>query len=397
MLKKINLFFLLIIFLPGCSKNEDSNITKHFAELGNLTIFRTDEVTPQMVIKLENEKVFGEKGVNPIGSLAGFAVDKRGRVFIGDDQQMNIHIFDADGTHTKVLGEPGEGPGEFRSMSHSMKIDSGFLYVSDPALMRINVYSLQSLTPYTAIPLRAEQWNQINELKSTFPGSFLILDKKVLLLSFLSTSRLDVIDDRRGTYQQKKFYYKIGINGAILSDKLFELGVRKRFTFRTDRMNVSFSYPFFSKNILVFNNGKFYLARTDELLIKVYDVNGSYLRAFYYPIQKKELTRQQAIFTSKDQVLQEFAKKIQLPETWPVLHSILVDDKSRFWVSIIVNNPDVYEWWVLDKNGKLLARFTWPRSKEITVIKNCKLYVLEKEEETGIDKIVRYDIVFTAK
>ncbi len=71
---------------------------------------------------------------------------------------------------------------------------------------------------------------------------------------------------------------------------------------------------------------------------------------------------------------------------------MLIDDQNRLWISTIVKDLDVYRWWVLEENGKLLARFTWPRNREIEVIKNGFVYAKETEDETGLERVVRYRI-----
>ncbi|MDR8393844.1 hypothetical protein NC796_22010 [Aliifodinibius sp. S!AR15-10] len=63
---------------------------------------------------------------------------------------------------------------------------------------------------------------------------------------------------------------------------------------------------------------------------------------------------------------------------------------SLKWGFIAVSDMNVYQWWVLKLDGQLIARFHWPRSKPIQVIKNGYLYTRETEEETGLKQIVRY-------
>jgi len=71
-------------------------------------------------------------------------------------------------------------------------------------------------------------------------------------------------------------------------------------------------------------------------------------------------------------------RETDLPTTWPALDKMLVDDKNRLWVAVIVADQDIYQWWVLDgSDGSLLARFTWPRTRQIEVVKNGKLYTSE--------------------
>jgi hypothetical protein len=68
-----------------------------------------------------------------------------------------------------------------------------------------------------------------------------------------------------------------------------------------------------------------------------------------------------------------------------------MDDHNRLWISTIVENQKVYQWWVLNKKGKLLARFTWPRDEPIQDIQNHAIYVMIRNKE-GVARIVRYKI-----
>ncbi|HKJ45197.1 MAG TPA: hypothetical protein VJ991_05135 [Balneolales bacterium] len=52
----------------------------------------------------------------------------------------------------------------------------------------------------------------------------------------------------------------------------------------------------------------------------------------------------------------------------------------------------LYQWWVLDPNGKLIARFTWPRNKPIQEIKNKYLYTRQPDTAMGSSEIMRYQI-----
>jgi hypothetical protein len=61
---------------------------------------------------------------------------------------------------------------------------------------------------------------------------------------------------------------------------------------------------------------------------------------------------------------------MKLPKNWPVLTDMVIDNKNHIWVATTIQNMKEYQWWVLNSNGKLLARFKWPRNKYIKVIKN---------------------------
>ena len=80
------------------------------------------------------------------------------------------------------------------------------------------------------------------------------------------------------------------------------------------------------------------------------------------------------------------------------------DDEGRLWIAIITDNDSTYQWVVLDQeDGSLLAKFTFSgkrseispfASTNLTIIKNGYFYNREYNYEDGIDRIVKYKIVF---
>ena len=49
------------------------------------------------------------------GWIDGFVtVDGAGRIFVGETQEAKIYVFSATGELLTVVGQPGEGPGEFK-------------------------------------------------------------------------------------------------------------------------------------------------------------------------------------------------------------------------------------------------------------------------------------------
>lgn len=57
--------------------------------------------------------VAGEgEGIPAFGYLVDLDVDRRGRIFVLDQQARTVYRFDPDGTLAGILGGPGNGPGE---------------------------------------------------------------------------------------------------------------------------------------------------------------------------------------------------------------------------------------------------------------------------------------------
>lgn len=56
------------------------------------------------------------EGPDLFGQIAGIALDRLGRIYVGDSRARDVRVFNADGTHLRTLGRDGSGPGEFRQI-----------------------------------------------------------------------------------------------------------------------------------------------------------------------------------------------------------------------------------------------------------------------------------------
>ena len=57
-------------------------------------------------------------GLHLITQSSRVAVDRRGRILVGDARQPEIAVFDSTGTFLETIGGRGEGPGEYGRISH---------------------------------------------------------------------------------------------------------------------------------------------------------------------------------------------------------------------------------------------------------------------------------------
>lgn len=399
-------FFGLIM---GCSShnsseasNEDmSTVPDHIREMDSLTVYPAD-AKPAMDIKFKREATFTDDV--GIGTMGKMAVDEQDRVFIADggflQNRQRIHVFNPDGSYLAGMGRSGKGPGEFRSISN-IHIQSGYLFAYDNQLQRINIFSLSSLSHYRTIILNPQSWNSIEELDGSRPDpvNHYIRNDSTFLFGFTEPVS-------PGNPNRCRRYYLLDWEGNIISGKIFE---EKDVNFYTgtgipgpqliDSPTLAFAR---SSLMSVSNEGYIYSAWTEDFLIKKYDPNGKYVRAFYYPYDKSLLNREDILesYQDRDQRFQQGVRNTEFPETWPVLDALLLDDKNQLWISTITDDNINYTWWVLKENGELLARFKWPgkrlhrdrEERQIKLIKNDYLYAVETDKETDLQEIVKYRI-----
>lgn len=151
--------------------------------------------------------------------------------------------------------------------------------------------------------------------------------------------------------------------------------------------------PYNGRTHLAVSGEAIYTLWSEDLLVREYDMDGGYQRAFYYPVNKRVLSRAEVLedFEYTDERQLQMVRTAALPETWPPVRNFLLDDEQRFWISTDVDNPDGLEWLVLQETGELITRFTWPEERDIRVIRNGYAYTLE-EDEMGVVQVVRYRI-----
>lgn len=403
-------FILLIIpsLLFGCSSAEEpTEFPEYFEELENLTVYPID-TEPTREIELTREVTFEESEEVYIEKIADIAIDNSGNVYIADGKQgrIAIHVFDRKGDYLTTMGREGKGPGEFLSIS-GLKIEGDRLFTYDFEQFRFTVFSLGSRTVDQVVNMQSESWRNNEELSEATPsGEYYIRTDSLFMVGFAQPPQLDNPDEERFLK-----YYLMDWDGRIVSDMVFE---QRDFNYLTGTFHgnkIAFTEPFMRNRLIAVSpDGKIFSAWSDEFLVKVYDANGEYLRAFYYPFKKSILNKNDLInrhdksWQDDEESLKDFKQRYQdvdFSRDWPALHSMLIDDENRLWISTITDDEENYEWWVLDEYGKLLARFKWPGQRlnrsiymqeEKKMVKDGRFYTLETDEETGTEKLLGYRI-----
>lgn len=406
-LKKIISISIITSFLIQCTESQEfvrSPIPAHLDGVENLVVHSLDEETAPHINLVLNQ-VFGDNDDVFLGYIKKIAVDNWGRVFIadfGESRANALYGFDPDGTFLKRLGREGDGPGEFRHV-RDMKVQSNQLFVYD-GRQWIHIFDLESLTYSHTIVLNETSLRAVEELRSAFPGQDLFVrEDDTFLVSFRQPVSVD------GSDAHPLLYYLRDSEGNILPDKIFEQRDLEFFDPAREPapgVPLPFTMPYSrSPLIAVSGDEHIYTAWSGDFLIREYDSRGNYLRAFYYPFEKSVLTRRDAIDMTGSEGFRKVLRDQELPETWPALHTMVLDDLNRLWVATITDDEEKYRWWVLDQDGEPLGFFEMEGDRqnrvaeiiERPVIKNGYFYNRETDEETGKQTVVRYQIEMETK
>jgi hypothetical protein len=370
-----------------------SKIPDHFQTLDNVNEYST-ETEPSYEITLIPEVSFGEENGKFLGPIIkNIAVDYKGRVFIEDFIAKTIQAYDANGSYLGSMGGEGRGPGEFQ-MPWGIRISENYLHALDYQLQKISIFDLDNLQHRQDIDVALNtdnppSWfNHINQHGLFYRVTNFYIrsdDYYLIVFSDEGVDSAENIDER--TYEFSIFSpkEKIYLEHDLFS---FEWGGKVL----VNQNLVLFDVPYKRGGHYDFSNGKLVYGWSEEMGLKVFDENGSYINAVYYPLSKIVLAKNDALIKYDSEQIKNAINTDVLPKTWPAFDDIKLDEKNRIWISTFTDDPKVYEWWVLEQAGNLLVKFNWPSDKKIEVIKDNNIYTNEFDVDSGSQRIVRYRI-----
>lgn len=372
----------------GCGAQETDQVPEAYRHLENLTVFPAEKEAPQK-INLEREQSFGDTDETLIGRMGDVTVDDRGRVYIADNQKKRIFVFEPDGQLIAELGRGGQGPGEFVELT-AMHATSNELFVFDRNKQESIVFSLASLS-YSHTILLAGNRDEIPELEGALLNRYYLIRVDNSFLAQFSAPNTAAGRRDWDKIENRIHIYLLDEDGVIGSGKLFDRTSSYQVLVPLGGRTVGMPVSFFGTLLTALSaHDHLHVAWSEHLLIKRYSPEGEYQDAFYYPIQRAPLKPESEFPRADRELVNEAVRSMDLPEKTPALDGMLFDDENRLWVSTVVDNVDVHEWWVLQDSGELITRFEWPRDEPVEVVKNGYIYTRQTDEETGLQQINRY-------
>jgi len=389
----------IMLFIFSCT-NENQTVQNkytlpvHIQELENLNIITTEHQVPDTV-ELFREVVFeSSDDVFLDGYINRIAIDEKERVYVGASRmgQASVYVFRPNGKFITKIGRYGRGPGEFENI-RSMDIANNKLFLFCSSLQKVSVYSIEDFSHIRDMVIRNE--NQTDSLINRLRVDRLFVTDDETVIVRLKTLAIYSDADERAM-----IYRKLKNDGSLESENLLKKERFKLFFPVNEGTDVPFTMPFTrSSMVTMTNDGHFFTNQTEEFLIKEYDGEGNYLRAFYYPLLNAPLNmRDFDLRKERQRAIDQY----EMPDSWPVVHTLEMDNEGRMWIATISENDSTFQWHLLNQQGKILARFQKPgkrasrnaMSKPLIRIHNNYFYTREVYQKDGIDRIVKHRIEF---
>ena len=391
--KHLYLVMILTPLLFSCSGKEAGE---------NADAAQPELIEPIYQISFNESKTFGSTDEH-LFAMRGYISsisDKRDYVYIPDLSNV-IHVFDETGRHIAEMGRRGRGPGEFNIMS-ALQITPDHLYVYESTSRRVITYSLSDFTPANTVILSNDSWKDLETVKNGFPGRHFHVTDEGRILIHINTFdgknlNLETVEEEDLNRDNTIQFFWLNSNGQIISDKVFEQKRMRLFIKEQWGSKVLASFEFFGKPIhAVSPDGMIAAAQSTEFKITIYNPEGRVHKIIDLPFKKAPLKRETLIedYANDFEVNQKAVREMDLPATYPALEKMIFDEKNQLWVAAIVDDLSVYEWFIFNLEGDLMAQFTWDRDKRIRDLNGGFMYALQKNE-IGEWIIVRYEIELT--
>lgn len=399
----------LFLGFTSCTFQNKERIPENLEGLQNLVVIQKSS-SPESSIKFSRDLVIDDSDATGSwyhstsggfafgGSdfFAGLEVDDTGKIFVGDNYEKVIHVFDSAGKYLKKLGSEGRGPGEFEGV-YDIKVQSDQLFAFDYFQFRTTFFSLDSLDLIEVRNVYTNRTPDREELRGWSSRPVSLISDDLLIVSYKSEMKNANYGTEHYNLDQELLvrYYVVDREGKIRSEMIDELRDMKNITADVDGrhlFNLS-PVPFLQQPMIsISNEGYIYTANSEDPLVKMHNENGDYIKAFYIPMEKKSIDRDELIklFADEDEENTNLLLHAELPEKWPALSRIITDDENNLWISTIPANDSLHEWLIINDAGKLIATFSWPENRTIEKIKNGYVYARETQESTGLQSIIKY-------
>lgn len=309
-----------------------------------------------------------------IGELV--AVDRSGRIFVGEAQDPKIYVFSAGGELLQTVGQRGRGPGEFERLESILAGPGDTLYVFDSGLERLTAFNPDDLELAYDFGVSGDSLGWPYWLVG-------VLDTGFLITYAWSVSPGDDLEGRR------MHVLRVGWTGQVQPPSVFNLPATEWLMSGEGEDRFATSMPFGRDPVFRTGPGStLYAGWTESVDIAVSAPDGTPGLAISYPLPPIPLTRSE-IEQSVEDAFDWYRDAIlgaDLPATKPAYETFIVDDRARVWVKTTppARADSAARWLVLDEESQLLGQVELPVDTDLRVIQGKRVYATAYGEQPTV-------------
>lgn len=368
---------LLVLLLTACTSKRGGSEFQH--NLSHINLHENLSVSTDSLNTVIGRVIRGLM-------IRGIAVDSRGNIYLVDYTQAKIQVVSPDGRYLESIGQRGRGPGEFEHIS-GVYIYNNILYVLEYgpdrlSEFRLGNYQLLGTVPFPDIHVGNQP---IGVPKVIYP---------------LSNGRYEVVfrNIRLGAPDPKVTISILNHDLEPVDTRVHQFLRGHRFLYRSSRGLTVWPRLSLIKTTLVTigPHGYVYETKADSMHIRVFDSNGKKIRnisAKYIPprLTDKDLDSLASRMSPiRRNMFYKALNQNKLPDHWPALQDLLVDDQGRCWVELANHRKKKQTWWIFDTDGNPKWRFQLSSNVKLYVVRNHEAYGIWNKN--GDQRIVRYHV-----
>ena len=325
-------------------------------------------------ITLAEELSFGG-GSHPDESLSQvsvFAVDGEGRVVALDFKEQRVKVYDRTGKFIRLIGKPGQGPGELGMPTGVQFLADSTIAVEDAGNRRLALFKPNG--------------EFIKNISMT--GTF---------------GLVNVVLDGKGNAVGREMGLVEGNAKMFFEIKKFDADFKPLFTL--DKIEFPIPVPGSNTKVNILEMisgyqidpaGNIYYGRNMDYEIKVYSPEGKHLRTI-----RKDYDRLKITPADIDEMLERIPNTVpganikdmvSFPDYFPPYQSFFLDDQGRLYIRTFTKGKAKGEYLfdVFDAEGRFTAQFI--TKSDLRLWKAGKAYGIEETDE-GYQVIKRYAIL----
>jgi len=389
MKKRLYLLLIFILFFSACKDKPGVEARKEIID-GIEFIFNTETpLYPKRTLSFEEELALDPEDdeVNTIlFRPSSFVVGPNENIYITDEQDRAIKVFDPNGKYKLTIGRLGQGPGEFQRPGYQAFLPDGRFLVMDSGQKRTSLFDSSGEF------LESFKWEENLGLLYLVTNSSLILRKYTF---GEKNNPFDALEDR------KLFIKEYDFEGSEINS-FGEFKDEKTRILTIGRAAVLLAPPYPPMSIFAgdFKRQQLYHMVNNEYIIEVYDRTGKVIRKIERPYEPVPFTRQDAQeFTARYEEGSKWRKALEamsMPKVKTITTRMLIDDMGNLWVETFEKKEEenrvlkAYD--IFNADGSYEAK-VW-LDKDPAIIYKEKMYLMETDEETGFSVLKRYRLVW---